>query len=102
MQRILLLNFHNTQICGLHCGKTNHLNKVRIQLLHKAISKAFVSSKKMQDSLEVWIPRRGIRIPDTGFRILCKWKSFEGFRIPPAKISQIPESGFPQTGQHFG
>ena len=58
--------------------------------------------KGIQGSLGVWIPRRGIRIPDTGFRILCKWQSFEGFWIPPAKSSQIKESGFPQNWRHFG
>ena len=45
------------------------------------------------------------RIQGTGFRILCQWKldsgfqSLVGFRIPQAKISQIPESGYPYKGR---
>ena len=31
------------------------------------------SCKKTQDSLGLWIPRRGFRIPATGFEILCQW-----------------------------
>ena len=64
--------------------------------------------KGVQDSHGFWIPRRGFRIPVTGFQIFssgtripdssCQWDSrFQspGFWIPLAKISWIPESGFP-------
>ena len=71
--------------------------------------------KGIQDSHGFWIPRRGFRIPVTGFQIFsigtripdsnCQWDSrflqlFSGFQtpgfgIPLAKISWIPESGFP-------
>ena len=71
--------------------------------------------KGIQDSHGFWIPPRGFRIPVTGFQIFssgtripdsnCQWDSrflrlyygFQtpGFRIPLAKISWIPESGFP-------
>ena len=71
--------------------------------------------KGIQDSHGFWIPRRGFRIPVTGFQIFssgtripdsnCQWDSrflqlysgfqTSGFRIPLAKISWIPESGFP-------
>ena len=71
--------------------------------------------KGIQDSHGFWIPRRGFRIPVTGFQIFssgtrfpdsnCQWDSrflqlysgFQtpGFRIPLAKISWIPGSGFP-------
>ena len=71
--------------------------------------------KGIQDSHGFWIPRRGFRIPVTGFQIFSsgtripdsnsQWDSrflqlysgFQtpGFGIPQAKISWIPESGFP-------
>ena len=85
-------------------------NKVSLPLLHKAISKAFVTPwKGIRDSLGMCV------FQDTGIQILCKWhlysgfQSFEGFRItgavfwiPPAQISRILESGFPQKGRQFG
>ena len=75
----------------------------------------FASCKGIQDSHGFWIPRRVFRIPVTGFQIFsigtripdsnCQWDSrflqlFSGFQtpgfgIPLAKISWIPESGFP-------
>ena len=33
----------------------------------------FRPSKRVQDSLEYWIPRGGLWIPGTGFRILSQW-----------------------------
>ena len=77
--------------------------------------------KGIQDTLGFWIPRRGLRIPITGFQIFfsrtwipdsnCQWDSgflhlysgFQGpgFRIPQAKISKIPDSkckNFPDSG----
>ena len=98
--------------------KNEPFNKVSLPLLHKAISKAFVCHPLKGNTRQSWnvsIPCRGIRIPDTGIQILCKWhlysgfQSFEGFRItgvvfwiPPAQTSQILESGFPQKGRQFG
>ena len=61
--------------------------------------------KESKTVLEFWIPRYGFRIPGTGFRILCQWKldsgfqSLVAFRIPQAKISQIPESGYTYKGR---
>ena len=49
---------------------------------------AVAQSKGIQDSLECWIPCRRLRIPGTGFLILCQWnldpgfQSVEGFQIP--------------------
>ena len=57
-----------------------------------------------QDSPGVWIPSREIRIPGTGFRVLCQqnldsgFQSLVGLRISQAKISRMLESGFPYTG----
>ena len=60
----------------------------------------FAIWKESQNSLGFWIPR-------SGFRILCQYNLDSGFlnlysgfqsprlRIPLAKISRIPESGFP-------
>ena len=79
----------------------------------------------IQDSLGLWIQHRGFRILGTGFWILRQWnldsgfqsgflKLYRGFQspgfripqdklpgfwIPQAKISRIPESGFPYTGR---
>ena len=81
----------------------------------------FAPCKGIQDTLGFWIPRRGFRIPFTGFQIFlggtwipdsnCYWDSgflhlysgFQGpgFRIPQAKISKIPNSkckNFPDSG----
>ena len=77
--------------------------------------------KGIQGTLGFWIPRRGFRIPFTGFQIFlggtwipdsnCYWDSgflhlysgFQGpgFRIPQAKISKIPDTkckNFPDSG----
>ena len=56
----------------------------------------------IQHSLGFWIPRRGFRIPDTGFQYL----SVElGFRIPfvsgiPDSFSCIPDSKTQDSGFH--
>ena len=75
--------------------------------------------KGIQYSLEFWIPRRGFQIPGTGYQSLSVelwtldsngyWDSWflelysvfqsPGFLIPQARISDIPESGFPYTRQ---
>ena len=71
----------------------------------------------IQDSLGLWTPSRGFRIPRTGFQslsvelgfripiVLGFLELFSGFlslgfrfRIPRATISQFPESKFPLTG----
>ena len=55
--------------------------------------------KRIQDSLECWIPRCGFRIPGTGLRIPCQWnldsgfQSLVGFRIPWA-VFWIPTLWF--------
>ena len=74
--------------------------------------------KGIQYSLGFWIPRRGFQIPATGYQslsvelwtldfkvlgFLIPWAVFRipkpGFLIPHARISDIPESGFPYTGR---
>ena len=70
--------------------------------------------KEIQDSLGLWIPRNGFRIPATGLRILLSVElgiwilSLTGFRIPrvvfripdfKARIFWIAESGFPYMGR---
>ena len=71
--------------------------------------------KGIQYSLEFWIPRRWFQIPGTGYQSLSvelwtlDWDSWflelysvfqsPGFLIPQARISDIPESGFPYTGR---
>ena len=65
--------------------------------------------KAIQDSLGFWIPRRGFRIPGTGFKFLSLelgfWipivseslagflQLYPGFQIPQAKIYRIPLLG---------
>ena len=56
---------------------------------HIVICIGFDPYKGIQDSLGLWIPRKGFRIPVTGFRILCQWnlessgfQMLVGFRIP--------------------
>ena len=91
----------------------------------------FAQCKGIQDSLGFWIPRRGFRIPVTGFQSfsveLGFWipivrgipdslscildskaqdfgfhkQNFPRFRIPQAKISWIPESEFPYMPRKF-
>ena len=81
----------------------------------------FAPRKGIQDSLGFWIPRRGFRIPGTGFQSLSAelgiWipivsgipdslscmPEFQspGLRISKAKTSRIPESGFPYLGRHL-
>ena len=72
----------------------------------------FATCKGIQVRLGFWIPRRGFRIPSTGFWILCQWNldprfqlligfwiPLAGFRIPEPRIPyftskspQIPDS----------
>ena len=54
--------------------------------------------KGIQDLLGIWIPRRGFRIPDTGFQFF----SFElrflipiVIGIPDSTSNNFPDSGFP-------
>ena len=79
--------------------------------------------KLIQDSLEFWTPRRGFRIPGTGFQSLSVklrlWipivsgipdskfqdfafhkQNFPECRITRAKMSRIPEPAFPYVGRH--
>ena len=90
----------------------------------------FAPCKGIQDSLGFWISHRGFRIPGSWFQYLSLelgfWipvvsgildslscipdskdqdsgfhkQKFLGFWILQAKISQIPESGFPYTGRY--
>ena len=82
----------------------------------------FALCKGIQNSLGFWIPRRGLRIPGTGFWILCQWKldsrsqslvdsrilelysgfHSPGFRIPQVKICWIPQFGFLYIGRENG
>ena len=77
--------------------------------------------KGVQDSLGFWIPSCGFRIPDSRFQISLslsvefavildsnrQWDSgfhepnYPGFWISQAKISGIPESGFPYMGRYL-
>ena len=71
-------------------------------------TRAVVSqSKGIQDSLEYWIPCHRLRIPGTGFRILCQWnldpgfQSLEGFQSP-WDVLQIPKPRIPDsTSKNF-
>ena len=83
----------------------------------------FFPCKKLQDSLGFWTPRRGFRIPGTGFQSLSVklrfWilivsgipdskfqyfgfhrQNFPECRITRAKISRILEPEFPYVGRH--
>ena len=51
--------------------------------------------KGIQDRLGFWIPLFVSRTWDSGFQN-------PGFRISEAKISRIPDSGFPYMGRHKG
>ena len=80
---------------------------------HCAAVSPHVKCKGIEDSLGIWIPRRGFRSPSTGwFRIFCQWNvdfRFQSLsRIPDSlscipdstrKISRIPESTFPHIGR---
>ena len=61
----------------------------------------WLGTSQIQDILELWIPCCGFRTSGTGLRISWQWnldyrfQSLVGFRIPQAKISQIPETGLP-------
>ena len=60
-----------------------------------------LGTSQIRDSLELWIPCCGFRTSGTGLPIAWQWnldyrfQSLVGFRIPQAKISQIPETGLP-------
>ena len=85
----------------------------------------FFPWRKIQDSLGFWTPRRGFRIPGTGFPSLSvklrfwipvvsivgfqitncrisdsKKKNFPECRITRAKMSRIPEPAFPYVRRH--
>ena len=47
----------------------------------------------IQDSLGVWIPRRGFRIPATGFQILCQW-NLDSIKFQSLIVFQIPWAVF--------
>ena len=68
---------------------------------HCAAVSPHVKWKGIEDSLGIWIPRRGFRSPSTGwFQIFCQWnvdfrfQSLVGFRIPWA-VFRIPQAKFP-------
>ena len=66
MQRILLSNFHNAQICGLHCGKTNHLIKSEYNYYTKRYQRPLSPPKrKYKTDLEF-----GFHAVEFGFQIL--------------------------------
>ena len=86
-----------------------------------AVSPHVKESKTILDS-GFHVVDSGFRIPITGFQIFFSWTWIQdsnrlwdsgflelfsgfqgpGFRIPRAKISQIPESGFPYMGRAVG
>ena len=68
-------------------------------------------SKEIQDSLGFWILRYRLRIPTSGFRILCHWNVDSGFqslagfgnpwaafRIPKSRILDCTIENFPDSG----
>ena len=64
--RDLFSEFYGIIVCyGIFCGGQLSTSG----LFHKKNFK-FASWKGIQDSLEFWIPRRGVRIPGTAFQSL--------------------------------
>ena len=93
----LLINFFPAG--GRREEKVNYNKDLSCFLRHTALVTFAICRpmyKGIQDSLGFWIPRRGFRIPGTGFQSL----SVElGFWIPivsgiPDSLSSFPDSGF--------
>ena len=85
--------------------------KVALIIFIKALHVMVAPRKGIQDSLgldsTLWIPDSRFQVLDSRLFVSGSWRGFQdlysgfqnpGFQIPPAKISQIPESGFPFIG----
>ena len=115
LQELQLLQSDHALTPNKDCGEKS---------MHTYLSRPwFFPCKKLQDSLGFWTPRRGFRIPGTGFQSLSVklrfWilivsgipdstfqyfgfhkQNFPECRITRAKISRIPEPAFPYVGRH--
>ena len=99
LQRILLSNFHNAQVCGLHCFKTNHLIKSEYKYYTKRYQRPLsLPKRKYKTVLEFGFHavEFGFQIMDSGFFVSGKRLRDSGFH--QQKFPRLRNLDFPKKG----
>ena len=99
MQRILLSNFHNAQVCGLHCGKTNYLIKSEYNYYTKRYQRPLsLPKRKYKTVLDFGFHavEFGFQIMDSGFFVSGKRLRDSGFH--QQKFPRLRNLDFPKKG----
>ena len=99
LQRILLSNFHNAQVCGLHCGKTNNLIKSEYNYYTKRYQRPLSPPKrKCKTVLEFGFHavEFGFQIMDSGFFVSGNRLRDSGFHQQKFRRFRILD--FPKEG----
>ena len=99
MQRILLSNFHNAQVCGLHCGKTNHLIKSEYNYYTKRYQRPLSPHKRKHKTVLEFgfhAVEFGFQRMDSGFFVsgnLLKDSGFHQQKFPRFRTPDFPKKG---------
>ena len=92
IQRIILLTHLETILAIVLLRNSPNVLKATLEFLYYRRS-------CFQESTHTTSEKREEENPTVGFLVLYSLFQGSGFRIPHAKISRIPESGFPYIGR---